>query len=326
MSQNKIIKDNRFIIIQNPLGFKVTLCPLGASIYSIFIGEDVMTLTPKKYEDFANKKFYYGSTIGPMCARALDGKYVINGKEYFLKPNNGNICLHSGDDGFSNQIFKYEINDLQESTEVIFTLLVPDMSIGFPGDCKLIVKYIISDNSYDLNHIVSYSSSKDTLVSLTNHTFFSLSSKHNKDLDLFINSSNHVPLNGETLLPEEKMVPVDDVTNFKKPKPVFKDLQDPSIFNDKRYGYDHNFVLDSVNFDIPSVVLSNNKYKLEIFTDYSSIHIYSCNYNDNIEFINSDPGQYRGLAVEPQVALTKVRVLKANQSLTHKSLYKFTKK
>lgn len=320
----KIDTKKQFIELKNNVKFSVTLSALGAAIYSIYIENDIMTLTPKNYKDFANKDFYYGKTVGPMCARSLNGKYLINNKEYFLKPNHGDICLHSGPKGYSNQLFKYQIEKQENYAKVQFSLQIADMSIGFPGNSLLNVTYIIKDDSYDLEVLTSFISDKDTLVSLTNHTFFNLAEEHIKNLSLFINASEHVPLDKDSLIPLQKSEKVDYVTNFKNEKIIFKDLKDDSIFLDSRKGYDHNFVLDEITFSKPSVVLTGSKYKMEIFTDYGGIQIYTCNYDDHIEYLNGVSGLYRGIAIEPQQPVNKVCVLSANNKLENHSIYRFS--
>ena len=320
----KIDTKKQFIELRNNVNFSVTLSALGASIYSIYIGNDIMTLTPKNYDDFANKNLYYGKTIGPMCARALNGKYLINNKEYFLKTNRGDICLHSGPDGYSNQLFKYQIENQKNYAKVQFSLQIPDMLIGFPGNSTLNVTYIIKDNSYDLEVLTSFICDKDTLLSLTNHTYFNLNEKHIENLTLFINATEHVPFDKKTLLPLQKNEKVDDITSFKNEKNIFKDLKDDSIFLDSRKGYDHNYVLDEISFSKPSVVLTGSKYKMEIFTDYSGIQIYTCNYDDNIEYLNNVSGLYRGIAIEPQEPVNNISILRANKKLENRSIYRFS--
>lgn len=319
-----IDEKRQFIEVKNNLNFSVTLNALGAAIYSIYIGDDIMTLTPKNYRDFANENLYYGKTIGPMCARSLNGKYLINKKEYFLKTNRGDICLHSGPEGYSNQLFKYQIENQENYVKVQFSLQIPDMLIGFPGNSILNVTYIIKDDSYDLEVLTSFICDKDTLVSLTNHTYFNLNEEHIENLTLFINASEHIPFDKKTLLPLQKNEKVDNVINFKNKKNIYKDLKDDSIFLDSRKGYDHNYVLDEVTLSKPSVILTGNRYQMEIFTNYSGIQIYTCNYDDNIEYLNGVRGLYRGIAIEPQEPVNKVTVLKANRQLENRSIYRFS--
>ena len=108
------------LIIKNNNGLELALTSLGASIYSIKFCDELMTLTPQDYQDFAKDNIYYGKTIGPIPNRLKNGRIVINRKAYQLNTNEGKNTLHSSNIGLHQKMFDYEIIDKEEMTSVIF--------------------------------------------------------------------------------------------------------------------------------------------------------------------------------------------------------------
>ena len=88
-----IVKNGQYIEINNN-DFKVTLSSLGASIVSIYIGDDILTMTPVNLDDLNRKDIYYGKTIGPITNRVKDGLIKIDNKEYHLPLNEVGISNH----------------------------------------------------------------------------------------------------------------------------------------------------------------------------------------------------------------------------------------
>ncbi len=134
------------IIIKNNKGLEVILLPLAASIYSISLDGEILTLTPSSLEDFAKTNLYYGKTVGPIPNRIKDGKVNIEGKTYQLEINEGKNTLHSGIKGICNQLFDYEVINKNEEIVVIFSYKKKDMFDGLPGNIVYQIKYILLMN------------------------------------------------------------------------------------------------------------------------------------------------------------------------------------
>ena len=63
---------------------KVTLCDFGASIYSIYFDDTLMTQTLVNEKDFLNSGVYHGKTIGRTANRIKGTSIYINNKEYIF--------------------------------------------------------------------------------------------------------------------------------------------------------------------------------------------------------------------------------------------------
>ena len=95
---------------------------------------------------------------------------------------------------------------------------------GFPGNLKVSVRYILTpDNTLRMDYRVS--SDADTIINLTNHTYFNLDGGGNVlGQKLRIYASNYLEGNNETC-PTGKILPVDGTPmDFRTGKPLGRDL------------------------------------------------------------------------------------------------------
>lgn len=320
-----IRKDIKFIKIKNDLNMEMTFSNLGAAIYSIYIDKDIMTLSPKSIIDFKKKKLYYGKNIGPICSRILNGKVSINKQDFYLKCNvfgEKNFALHGGEDGYSALLYDYKIIVNEKEIILSFFKYIKETKINYPADVDIAFIYKIKRDKNQFELITNLICSHDAIFSLTNHTYFSLFEKSLKNLSLYINASNHVLLDSVDSLPI-KEEGVNDVIDFRKEKNIFKDFQNEYLQNSSAKGYDHNYILDNNGLKNLALRLKGRKYYLDIYTTFDGIHIYTCNYSDNIDYINNDKGLYKGIAIEPQIPLSRRKVTRKNTKLSYKTIYKF---
>ena len=312
-------KENNKIIIKNNKGFEVVLLPLGASIYSFKVDGECLTLTPKNVDDFGKQNIYYGKTIGPVPNRINDGKVIINNKEYQLERNEGNNTLHSSL-GICNRIFDYEIKEDKKEIIVHFSYMKKDMEDGLPGNIKYDIHYYLKKDENILSISFEAVSDQDTMMGLTNHTYFNLGDKNIDNLKLTIPSHRFIETGKEDLIPlrEREVLPCLDFNNGKY---LNNDINDPYLQNHRSYGYDHCFLLDKGN-----IILENDKYKMIIDTDFKALQIYSDNYEDGIEMINTKDKNHRGLAMESQDSILNRKILEKGQFYNRKISYHFKKK
>lgn len=326
MEIKKFYYDNlEFVSVKNHDNFVVTLCSLGASMPSIEFDGKFMTLTPYEYEIFKDKHIYHGKTIGRVANRIKGGTFTIGKKTYKAPLNEKTNCLHGGEEGFSNQFFNMEINQNIDEVKVVFTYFSSDMESGFPGNLNVKVVYTLFENENSVCIDYEVTTDKDTLVGLTNHSYFNLGSKTISDLSLYINANRFIHPNRDYLYPVEYR-PVDKVMDFQVMKKVTQDIDASYLDDSWTYGYDHHYCFNDNETSKPQVVLENDKYKLQIITNFNGAQIYTDNYPDTIKFEDTDAIRRRAIAIEPQDDTLNREILKAKDVYTRFIRYNFIRK
>lgn len=120
-------------------------------------------------EDYLAQDKYLGALIGRYANRIGRSRFILEGKEYPLRANDGANHLHGGPEGFDKQLWT-----VKEQTEdsVCLTLLSPDGQEGYPGALEAEVTYTLVDQALEIAYRAR--SSKTTLCNLTSHAYFNL--------------------------------------------------------------------------------------------------------------------------------------------------------
>lgn len=188
----------------------------------------------------ADKKTYLGSTPGRYANRIAHGTFTVDGVNHSIPVNNGTNALHGGTSGFDRKVWTGKI--LANGVE--FTLVSPDGDMGFPGQLTIHVRYTLEGSGLAIHYAAS--TTKPTVLNLTNHTYFNLSGEGNGDIlneVLMIPAAAYTPVNG-SLIPTGELAPVDGTPfDFRQPTPIGKRITEPNEQLHLALGYDHNFVL-----------------------------------------------------------------------------------
>ena len=312
--------DKNYLEFDNQKGMRLIISKLGASIYAIYIDGKIMTLTPACIQDFEKKTRYYGKNIGPIANRIKDGKLFLNNNVILFDKNEGENTLHSGSSSISNMMFEITKDRLSKRYRFI-TLKTKGKNLpGLKGNITYKITYKIHNNKNIIELIYDVKPSEDSILSLTNHSYFCLGDNSLENMKLMIKSSKYIHPNKDDLTYVEKrdIIPCLD---FNKKKRILRDINDPYLFNSRTFGYDHCFILDS-----SLITLENKNYKLEITSDFKAIQIYSDNYDDNIKLLNSDLKVRRGIAIEPMDDPFNRDIISKNTHYKRCIRYKFSKK
>lgn len=101
------------------------------------------------------------------------GQFTVDGKDYQLAINNGPNALHGGLEGFDKRIWTATVVS-EEPASVRLELVSPDGDQGYPGTVTTQLTYTVTDND---ELVLEYhaTTDKDTVINLTNHSYFNLS-------------------------------------------------------------------------------------------------------------------------------------------------------
>ena len=313
----------RFVTVSNSC-LTITFCELGASIYSIKLKGKEMLLTPKDIEDYSMSNMYHGKTIGRTANRIKGDVIKIDGKSYVLEENEFGNTLHGGAEGLSSKNFKIKISETANSTKVVFSCISKDGESGFPGKLKVQVIYKIAKEKPEFKIDFKASCDQPTLCDLTNHAYFNLGEESIKPLSLKILSSKYLLTTTDELLPVS-IKNVFEELDFRSFRRIKKGLKSPLIKQGKANGYDHYLLFDEQTSK-PQIVLKSKDVKLKIYSNFEGVQIYTDNYEDDIEYLNTHEEVNRGIAIEPMDNYLKRKVLRPNEKYSRFIKYKFSAK
>lgn len=230
-------------------------------------------------EEYLNNGGCLGETVGRFANRINNAEFELDGKIYKISANEGKNCLHGGTKGFSKYVWDCNSFD-PDSSAISFEMTSPDGDQGFPGNLNVIVTFTLTDdNALDIHYEAVCD--KDTVINLTNHSYFNLNGHDSGDMlshKLKINGG-FVTLTDDKQIPHGEIVSVKgspfDFTEFKSVgQDINADVEQVKIAG----GYDHNWVLSGRGMKEAAVLVGDKTgIKMTTYTDKPAVQIYTCN-------------------------------------------------
>jgi aldose 1-epimerase len=327
------------LVGQNGIGMKVT--NYGARIVALCVPDkdgkptDVV-LGYDNLNDYIHRpQTYFGAAIGRYANRIGDAKFTLNGVEYKLVANDGKNSLHSGPKGYATVV--WNAKKLSDS-KIQFTYYSPDMEEGYPGDLDVTVTYeLTSQNGMKIDYKAT--TDKETVLNLTNHSYFNLSGEGFKtilDHVMMLNADSITPVDS-TLIPTGVIESVTGTPfDFTQPTPIGQRINADNTQLKYAGGYDHNWVLNnkSDNVALAATVYSPaSGIRMDVLTDQSGIQFYTGNFLNGQEIGKSgkpyghrsafclEVQHYPDSPNKPQFPTT---TLKPGQTYRHECIYRFS--
>jgi aldose 1-epimerase len=275
--------------LTNSNGMQVAITNYGARIVSILVPDrngkmaDVV-LGFDNLPDYIKYNTYFGALVGRYANRIGGAKFTLDGTVYHLPVNNGPNSLHGGVKGFDKRFWTAkEIQGAEPSLEM--TYLSKDGEEGYPGNLQAKVVYTLTkENSIKIDY--SATTDKDTVINLTNHSYFNLAGEGNGDIlkqVMMINSSKITPVDA-TLIPTGKFMDVSGTPfDFRKPTPIGARINEDNQQLKNGKGYDINYILDRKGSGLELAARAydpESGRELEVYTTEPGIQFYSGNFLD----------------------------------------------
>ncbi len=187
---------------------------------------------------------YFGCLVGRYGNRIAKGKFTLNGQTYTLATNNYPNALHGGVKGFDKVVWDAKPASSPKGPALELTYVSKDGEEGYPGTLTVKAVYTLTDeNALQLDYTAT--TDKDTVVNLTQHSYFNLAGKGDiLGHVVYLNADKFTPVDA-TLIPTGELKPVDGTPfDFRKPTAIGERVN----ANDEQIkfggGYDHNWVIN----------------------------------------------------------------------------------
>ena len=226
---------------------------------------------------------YFGAIIGRYGNRIGHAQFSLDGKVFRLPANDGANTLHGGLKGFDKHVWKATPGTAaDESVELTYTS--KDGEEGFPGNLAVKVVYTLTAGN-ELKIDYTATTDKNTVVNLTNHSYFNLAGQGEGDI-----------LGHEVMIAADRITPVDSglipTGELRSVKGTPFDFTKSTAIgarigqNDEQLkfgkGYDHNWVLNKKAGMAKAAEVHEPKTGrvMEVWTTEPSLQFYTGNFLD----------------------------------------------
>ena len=308
------------ITLKNSSGTTCQFTNFGARWLSMWVPDkdgsmtDVVLGFNNLKEYIAAGEPYHGAIVGRICGRIDDARFLLDSVAYKLAENDlfgvpVKNHLHGGINGFHRKVWDATAfeNDKNENG-VLFSLASPDGEEGFPGNLKVEVSYVLTQNN-ELKVEYKAVTDKPTLVNMTNHAYFNLNGEGNGNIldhQMKVKAEKYVESDSE-LIPTGQLKPVEgtplDYRQYASMGAGINAEHDQII---KGKGYAAAMVLKEENnpelIEAASAYSDQSGIKLDVFTTKTNLQLYNAWLMDGSDVGKSGKpyGFSAGFVMEPQ--------------------------
>ncbi|KAG0739966.1 hypothetical protein G6F57_001797 [Rhizopus arrhizus] len=271
----------QYTLINKNKTLAVMVMTYGATITHILTPDKTGTIRDVVlgFDDFESYKKpvnpYFGALVGRYANRIGQGKFTVDGKEYELAINNGPNALHGGLEGFDKKNWSATVVS-DEPSSIRLELVSPDGDQGYPGTLTTQVTYTVTDKD---ELVLEYhaTTDKDTIINLTNHSYFNLAGVelNPKVLDHRVTMTDEVKA---VLECDENCLPTGKVLSWSEaPWMSFKNVNAGVAIGarlerlESTRGYDHPYVIhNDYKIDTSSLPL---RHAVNVYSPESGIEL-----------------------------------------------------
>lgn len=286
-------REVRLYTMTNANGASVSITDLGGIIVKIIVPDkngnlgDVV-LGYDCAENYTPNYGYLGALIGRYANRINRGTFPFEGRTMQLNTNSNGHHLHGGNEGFDRKVWTAQMRESVGRDELKLTIVSPDGEENYPGTLKVCVTYSFNDQN-ELSIHYEAVSDQDTIVNLTNHSYFDLEGEENGSIEnhtVQIHADRFTVVDADSIPTGE----LRDVTGTPFDLRMGKRLKDGYAEQEKDeqlsfgQGYDHNFVLNRQGMQLAAVVTAPISGRImKVYTDKPGIQLYTGNMIDCVK-------------------------------------------
>ena len=279
-------------VLTNTKGVKAVVISYGAALVSLKAPDrngksaDIV-LGYDSLDGYEQDKAFFGATIGRYGNRIAGGQFTLDGTVFHLPKNDGPNSLHGGSRGFNKRIWTGVDRSRADAQVLELTYTSQDGEEGYPGTLKVQVTYTLPAEANELRIDYSATTDKDTVVNLTNHSYFNLSGVASQEIlehQLLLRALEFTPIDS-TLIPTGEFQAVCcGPFDFTRATAIGARINQGDEQLKFGKGYDHNWVLkrtDKGGLQVAAEVFEPTSGRvLEVLTTEPGIQFYSGNFLD----------------------------------------------
>jgi aldose 1-epimerase len=301
-------------VLKNTKGLEAVVTNYGGTLISLKVPDrggksaDIV-LGYDSVDAYEKGTSFFGGTIGRYGNRIAKGRFTLDGKVFELPKNDGPNTLHGGKVGFNKRVWTAADKSRADAAVLELTYTSADGEEGFPGKLNVKVTYSVPAEKNELRIDYEATTDKDTVVNLTNHSYFNLSGdpSHNiLDHQLVLHAGKFTPVDA-TLIPTGELKAVAGTPfDFTKATAIGARIEQDDEQLKFGKGYDHNWVLDrggkGVLLTAAEVFEPTSGRVLDVVTTEPGIQFYSGNFLDGSAIGKSGQayGHRTGFCLETQ--------------------------
>ena len=300
-------------VLSHKNGVEAAVITYGADLVSLKVPDrngnaaDIV-LGYDSVDGYETDESFFGATIGRYGNRIAGAQFTLNGMVFHLSKNDGPNCLHGGTRGFNKRLWTGVDRSRADAQVLELSYTSQDGEEGFPGALKVTVTYTLAANSNELRIDYSATTDKDTVVNLTNHSYFNLSGVATQEIlnhRLLLHALEFMPVDS-TLIPTGELRPVRGTPfDFTKQVAIGSRINQDNEQLKFGKGYDHNWVLETNNggLQVAAEVFEPSSGRvLQVLATELGIQFYSGNFlNGKMRGKNGQfYGHRTGLCLETQ--------------------------
>jgi aldose 1-epimerase len=334
------------VTLTNGAGMSARIMTLGATLQSLTVPDKAgrkqdVVLGYDTAQEYLARPNFFGASVGRYANRIAKGKFTLDGKTYALETNDGPNSLHGGSKGFDKRMWKIDSVTNGPEAKAVFSYVSADGEAGFPGELHVTAAYSLNEQN-ELKLEYRATTTKPTVLNLTNHSYFNLSGDDARDVMgnlVTLHAARFTPVDATLIPTGERRAVAGTPFDFRTPHAVgarIRDARDAQI----RYGrgYDHNFIVDGAPGTLRPAARVEDPVSgrvLEMSVTAPGVQFYTGNFLDGT-FIGKKSRAYRqgdSICLEPGVFpdspnhpdFPSAR-LNPGQTYTNTIVYKFTTK
>jgi len=274
--------------LRNAKGAEARICTYGGILVSLKVPDrngklgDVV-LGYDSLDDYVRNSPFFGALIGRYGNRIAKGKFTLDGHAYTLATNNYPNTLHGGVKGFDKVVWEPTIVANADGPTLSLRYVSKDGEEGYPGTLTVTAVYTLTDdNALRLQYTAT--TDKDTVVNLTQHSYFNLAGKGDILNHVVMMPADRFTPVDSTLIPTGVLQPVDGTPfDFRTPTAIGARINQDDEQLKFGKGYDHNWVLNRTGEGLSKAAEVHDPKTgrvMEVWTTEPGLQFYTGNFLD----------------------------------------------